>query len=89
MYLDGESAAFMKKCCGSFKAHALQREDFPAGLRDLPPLLPSIKKAIKDEPIHMSKYAQMYNNLLSFGSVGVDNKRGGGFEKGFELCSSI
>jgi hypothetical protein len=32
----------------------------------------------------MSKYAQTYNNLLSFGSVGVDNKRGGGFEKGFK-----
>jgi hypothetical protein len=82
MYLDGETSAFMKKCCGSFKAHGMQ--SVPYGLSDLPPLLPSIKKAINDNPIHMSKYAQTYNNLLSFGAVGVDNKRGGGFEKGFK-----
>ena len=46
MYLDGESPAFMTKCCGSFKAHGM--ECIPSGLKDLPPLLTSIKKAIKD-----------------------------------------
>ena len=81
MYLDGESAVFLKKCCGPLKA---EREDHPTGFGHLPPLLWSIKKAMKEEPIHMTKYAQTYNNLLSFGSVGVDNKRGGGFENGFK-----
>jgi hypothetical protein len=74
MYLDGESEAFMKKCCGSFKFHGMECE--PTGLPDLKPLLPSIKKAIAEEPVHMSKYAQTYNNLLSFGATGVENKRG-------------
>jgi hypothetical protein len=81
MYLDGESPAFMKKCCGSFKAHGLECE--PYGLKDLPPLLPSIKQAIEDHPEHMSKFSQTYNNLLSFGATGVENKRGGGWEKDF------
>jgi len=81
MYLDGETPAFMKKCCGSFKFHGMECE--PTGLPDLKPLLPSIKKAIAEEPVHMSKYAQTYNNLLSFGATGVENKRGGGFERGF------
>jgi hypothetical protein len=82
MYLNGESQAFMKKCCGSFKPHGMSCE--PTGVADLPPLLPSIKEAINNYPVHMSKYSQTYNNLLSFGAIGVDNKRGGGFEKGFK-----
>jgi hypothetical protein len=71
----------MKKCCGSFKAHG--RECEPYGLRDLPTFLPSIKEAIKEYPTHMSKHAQTYNNFLSCGAVGIDNKRGGGWERNF------
>ena len=59
-------------------------ECVPWGLSDLHPLLPSVKEALIKYPVHMSKYSQTYNNLLSFGAIGVDNKRGGGFEKGFK-----
>ena len=39
--------------------------------------------------MHMTLSATTYNNLLAFGATGVDNLRGGGWEKGFRGPAAV
>jgi hypothetical protein len=48
-----------------------------------------IRKAIIENPAHMSANATTYNNIMAFGATCVDNGNGGGFEKDFRGPYSV
>ena len=51
-------------------------------------LPPTLCRVMVTRLEHLSKHSSYYNNILSIGSTGVDNGRGGGFEK-FNMDHSV
>ena len=72
-YLDSENDSFIKKC-GCYNNV----------VDDLRPLPPIFAEALRQFPNHMSSLSQIYNNILSFGGVGIASKFGGGCQKNFQ-----
>ena len=79
-YLNTQSDTFITKCC-----RVPQEVSFPPEKS----LTPNIRKAIKEQPAHMSANATTYNNILAFGATCVDNDTGGGFQSDFRGPASI
>ena len=71
-YLNGSSKAFRIKCC--------KDSLFGGVCPPLEPLIDEIGELVLDSA-EFCRNAHSYNNRLSFGATGVDNDKGGGYEK--------
>lgn len=86
-YLKSIKKANRKICCqgGKFATYSRNKIDQFPSWKLLPPALLRIATTRLE---HLSKQSTYYNNILSIGSTGVDNGRGGGFEK-FNMDHSV
>jgi hypothetical protein len=71
-YLNGSSKAFRMKCC--------KDSLFDGKCPPLQPLIDDIGNLIIGDS-EFRRLGHSYNNRLSYGATGVDNEKGGGFEK--------
>jgi hypothetical protein len=74
VHLESTSKSARRKCC----------LDGAALLDDYPRLMfltPSVKEAMVHNIKHFSRASSSYNNILSLGATGIENGKGGGWEK--------
>ena len=76
VYLKSVSKSARKRCCNN-GAYLMSDSDFPK----LEPLPESLKWLCLERGEHFGKLSAKYNNILSIGSTGVENEKGGGYEK--------
>ena len=75
VFLKSVSKSSRKKCCNN-GAYLMANSDFPK-LEMLPEAL---KYLCLERGEHFGKQSAKYNNILSIGSTGVENQKGGGYE---------
>jgi hypothetical protein len=75
VYLKSVSKSARKKCCNN-GAYLMAESEFPK-LEMLPE---GFKFLCLERGEHFGKQSAKYNNILSIGSTGVENQKGGGFE---------
>ncbi len=76
VYLKSVSKSARKRCCNN-GAYLMSDSEFPK----LEPLPESLKWLCLERGEHFGKLSAKYNNILSIGSTGVENEKGGGYEK--------
>jgi hypothetical protein len=76
LHLVGDSKSDRRKCC-SFGRYLSAESCYPKLL----PLPNEIRNIAINRIRHFNKNCAYYNNILSIACIGVDNGRGGGFEK--------
>ena len=76
MHLIGDKLKQRQKCC-NFGKFLLENSAYPK----LKPLPNEIRKIAVNKINHFSKNCTYYNMILSIASIGVDNGKGGGFER--------